>query len=190
MDAITLLHTRNSAPRLCEPAPEGAVLDDMLKAAFRAPDHSWLRPWRFLTIAGERRTALGQLFVAGAQQRRQDNNESPMEQQEAEKVAAKALRSPLIIVVVASIKEHPKVPAIEQVISAGCAAHGILLAAHAHGFAGVWRTGTNAYDETVKQGLGLQANEELVGFLYLGSVDGNYKPLRELSVDDFCQPWQ
>jgi nitroreductase len=162
----------------------------MLKAALRVPDHAWLRPSRFLTIKGLHREALGQLFVAGAQQRRVDNNEPALELPEIDKVAAKALRSPLIIAVVASIKEHPKVPAVEQLISSGCAAHAILLAAHAHGFAGVWRTGANAYDATVKKGLGLQAHEELVGFLYLGSIEGSYKPLRALSVDDFCQTWQ
>ena len=189
MDAITLLHSRNSAPKLCDPAPQGEVLDNMLKAALRAPDHAWLRPWRFLTITGQARERLGELFVNAAQQRRQEANEAVMTEQECAKLAAKALRAPLIIAVVASIQSHPKVPAIEQIISAGCAAHAILLAAHASGFAGVWRTGDNAYDPLVKEGLGLSAAEELVGFLYLGTIDGSYKPLRELSVQDFCRPW-
>ncbi|MEE8056710.1 MAG: nitroreductase family protein [Pseudomonadales bacterium] len=189
MDAIKLLHSRNSAPKLREPAPRGEVLADMLKAALRAPDHSWLRPWRFLTIEGEARSCLGELFVTSAAQQRAVANEQPLTDVESNKLANKALRAPLIIVVIAPIKEHPKVPAVEQIISAGCAAQSILLAAHAHGFAGVWRTGANAYDENVKQGLGLTKNEQLVGFLYLGTIDGHYKPLRELPIEDFCQPW-
>ncbi|ARN76068.1 nitroreductase family protein [Oceanicoccus sagamiensis] len=189
MDALTLLHSRNSAPKLCEPAPEGEALDAMFKAAFRAPDHAWLRPWRFLTIRGDGRHQLGQLFIKATQQRRQQAGEPAMTPEDIDKLAAKPLRAPLIITVIATIKEHPKVPAVEQVISAGCAAHGLLLAAHAQGFAGVWRTGSNAFDATVMQGLGLQPNEEIVGFLYLGSVDGNYKPLRELALDDFRQDW-
>ena len=80
-------------------------------------------------------------------------------------------------------------PKVEQLISAGCAAHAILLAAHAHGFAGVWRTGGNAYDEKVRQGMGLSADQEIVGFLYLGTIDGNYKPLPALAIEDFCQSW-
>lgn len=188
MDAIDLLHHRNSAPRLCEPAPAGKVLDDLLKAGMRAPDHAWLRPWRFITIEGDARHRLGELFVT-ATQRRRAAGEAEMTGQEVDKLAAMALRAPLIIAVVAAIKSHPKVPAIEQIISAGCAAHGILLAAHAHGFAGVWRTGDNAYDPFVKEGLGLSETDEIVGFVYLGTIDGNYKPLRELSVEDYCRPW-
>ncbi len=189
MDALTLLHSRNSAPRLREPAPTGEQLDNMYKAAFRAPDHAWLRPWRFLTITGGSRDELGKLFVEAAQQRRQQAGELALTEEEVAKLAAKPLRAPLIITVVATIKEHPKVPAVEQLISAGCAAHSLLLAAHAQGFAGVWRTGSNAFDPTVMAGLGLAPNEEIVGFLYLGTIDGNYKPLRELNIEDYCQPW-
>jgi nitroreductase len=190
MDAIQLLHSRNSAPRLTEPAPEGEVLDDMFKAALRAPDHCWLRPWRFLTIKEEARKDLGKLFVAAEQIRRADGEEKLLAEGELNRLQAKGLRAPLIVVVIAKVTAHPKVPAVEQIISAGCAAQGILLAAHAHGFGGVWRTGSNAFDATVKQGLGLLDNEEIVGFLYLGTVDGSYKKLSELPVADFCQDWQ
>ncbi len=189
MDAITLLHSRNSAPKLSEPAPRGEVLNDMLKAAMRAPDHARLRPWRFLTIEGSARSSLGDIFANAAQLRNLASGKVALTSEELEKIANKALRAPLIIAVVACIKEHPKVPEIEQVISAGCAAQGILLAAHAHGFAGVWRTGANAFDRVVMERLGLLANEQLVGFLYLGTIEGNYKPLVELPVEDYCRSW-
>ncbi len=189
MDALTLLHTRNSSPKLCEPAPDEEALHNMLKAALRSPDHSRLRPWRFLTIAGENRLKFGQLMVEATRARKSQSGEAAMSVEEEQKLANKALRAPLIMVVIAVLKDHPKVPEIEQVISAGCAAHGILLAAHAEGFAGIWRTGANAYDEVVEAGLGLNSNEKIVGFLYLGTVDGNYKTLREMPAEEFCQPW-
>ncbi len=58
-DVLHLLHTRNSAPKLTEPGPDDAALEQILGAALRAPDHARLRPWRFLTVQGERRQALG-----------------------------------------------------------------------------------------------------------------------------------
>ena len=189
MDALTLLHSRNSAPKLTEPAPTGEALENMLKAALRAPDHARLQPWRFLTIQGEARARLGELFVGAEQLRLAAAGEPPMERDACDRLAAKALRAPLIIVVIAALKEHPKVPALEQLLSAGCAAHGILLAAHAQGYAGIWRTGGNAYDPEVKRGLGLSETEEIVGYLYLGTLDGGYKPLKNLPVEDFCQSW-
>ena len=80
-------------------------------------------------------------------------------------------------------------PRIEQIISAGCAAHSVLLGAHAMGYAGIWRTGSNAFDDTVNSGLQLEAHEEIVGFLYLGTREGEPKPVRELAMTDFHQEW-
>jgi hypothetical protein len=45
------------------------------------------------------------------------------------------LRAPLVVVVIAKLQDHVKVPKAEQRLAAGCAAHGILIAAHAQGLA-------------------------------------------------------
>ena len=44
MDALHLLLNRHSCGRLAEPAPSGEVLDNILKAGLRAPDHGTLTP--------------------------------------------------------------------------------------------------------------------------------------------------
>ncbi|NVJ51283.1 MAG: nitroreductase family protein, partial [Gammaproteobacteria bacterium] len=66
-------------------------------------------------------------------------------------------------------QEHPKVPAIEQAISCGCAVHGMLLAAQAMGYGGYWRTGSLAFNQALKAEFGIKASDEIVGFLYLGT---------------------
>lgn len=185
MDALTLLHERNSAPKLCEPGPDPETLASMLRAAMRAPDHANLRPWRFLLIQGDARASLGKLFADALQARNPDATEP-----ELTKAAAKALRAPLVIAVVVRYTEHPKVPFIEQQLSAGCAAQSLLLAAEALGYAGIWRTGANAFDDNVMRGLGLAANESLVGFLYVGTRDGRAKPLPDHKPQDFAEVWQ
>ena len=189
MDALALLHTRNSSPVLAEPGPDKPALDNMIKAALRSPDHARLRPWRFLTIAGDARNQLGELFADAAARRQAEQQLPELDAEQRGKLAAKALRAPLILVVIAKITEHPRVPAVEQILSAGCAAQNILLAAHAQGYAGVWRTGDNAYDAGIKKGLGLVDNEELVGYLYLGTAADTLKAIPTLSVADFCQAW-
>ena len=150
----------------------------------RAPDHAWLHPWRFLTIRGDRREALGQVFEQCLMLRKPEADEGARL-----KARNAPLRAPLLVVVIARLSEHPKVPHVEQRLSAGCAAHGILLAAEALGFAGVWRTGDPAFDRNVMDALGLSADEEIVGFLYLGSRDGRRKPLPELDPQDFISDW-
>jgi nitroreductase len=99
------------------------------------------------------------------------------------------LRAPLLLVVVARLSEHPKVPAIEQRLSAGCSAYAALLAAEAMGYGGIWRTGAPAFDRGVMDALGLNADEEIVGFLYLGTAQGPRKPVPELAPEEFLTTW-
>ena len=62
-DVMQFLQGRNSSPRLMEPAPSAREMEDIFRAAVRAPDHAWLRPWRFITIAGQRREDFGQVLL-------------------------------------------------------------------------------------------------------------------------------
>ncbi len=184
MDALELLQQRNSAPKLTEPGPDAAQLDVMFRAALRAPDHANLRPWRFVVVEGEARERLGELYAKALKARKPDASEADLA-----KARSQPLRAPLLVTVVVRISEHPKVPAVEQRLSAGCAAHGLLLAAEAIGYNGIWRTGDSAFDRNVMSGLGLAANEEIIGFLYLGTRDGRAKPLPEHNPDDFVTHW-
>ncbi|NND67407.1 MAG: nitroreductase [Halioglobus sp.] len=183
-DLLRLLKERNSAPKLTDPAPGPAELEEIFQAALRAPDHAWLRPWRFLTIAGERRAALGELLERCLVARNPEADETART-----KALNAPMRAPLVVVAIVKLSEHPKVPHVEQRLSAGCAAQGILLATQALGYAGIWRTGAAAFDRAVMDGLGLAADEEIVGFIYLGTRDGKPKPVPELATADFVSAW-
>lgn len=183
-DILQFLQNRNSAPKLMEPAPGPGEMEQIFRAAVRAPDHAWLRPWRFLTIAGKRREDLGTILEQCLLLRNPDADESART-----KARNAPLRAPLLVVVVVRLTEHPKVPQVEQRLSAGCAAHAILMAAEASGFAGVWRTGDPAFDRKVMDALGLASNEEITGFLYLGTREGKPKPLPVLNTGDFVVSW-
>ena len=66
MDALHLLLNRHSCGRLADPAPSGEVLDNILKAGLRAPDHGTLTPWQFILFEGEGRERLGKLLAEAA----------------------------------------------------------------------------------------------------------------------------
>lgn len=174
MDCLTALTTRSSPLELTDPAPAGEVLESILKAALRAPDHGRLQPWRFILIRGPARDRLGALLAEALRWREPDAPEPLLARERA-----KPLRAPLIIVAGSTPKPNPNVPEIEQIISTGAAAQNILVAAHALGFGGFWRTGAPAYDTTVKAGLGLRAEDSIVGFLYLGTVARPAPPTRK-----------
>ncbi|MFT4824170.1 MAG: nitroreductase [Halioglobus sp.] len=181
---LQLLHNRNSAPRLTAPAPSEAEMQDAFLAAARAPDHAWLRPWRFITIDGDRRTDFGDVLAANLLLR------NPQAESSAVERARKApLRAPLLLVVVAKLSEHPKVPHSEQRLSSGCAAQAILLACEAMGYAGIWRTGASAFDRKVMAALGLEAAEEITGFLYLGTREGPSKKVPRFDQDRYVSSW-
>ncbi len=184
MEALDLLLNRVSVTRLADPAPTTAQLDILFRAALRAPDHGQLRPWRFLTIQGEGRERLGQVMAESLLIRQ------PEATQEAVQKARKMpLRAPLLAVVIARVVPHPKVPDSEQVLAAGCAAHGLLLAAHAQGLGAVWRTGEFSYDRHLANVLGLAENEQMLGFIYLGTPEGKLRTPPDLDPAEFVSQW-
>ncbi len=184
MDAIQALHNRVSSPLLKEPAPTTKQLDVLLKAAMRAPDHKMLKPWRFLVIEGAGREVFGELLAKAAQEK-----DPQIDEQALTKARNKPLRAPMIIVSIACLTEHPKVPQIEQIITAGAAANNIVTAAYALGLGAYWRTGSPAFDETVKAGLGLAENEQIIGFIYLGTADGRSRRLPEPDPSECSKKW-
>ncbi|MCG8415790.1 MAG: nitroreductase family protein [Pseudomonadales bacterium] len=184
MDALTALHTRTSSPRLSEPAPSGTVLENIYKAAFRAADHGLLQPWRFLEVRGDARARLGDLLVTAAL-----SDDPELSEAQQEKIRCKPSRAPLLIITIASKKDHPKVPEFEQDLSAAAATQNMLIACHAQGVGVMWRTGALAYHPIVKEGLGLQAHEKIIGILYLGTHEGPTRTLSTPNLSDFVQDW-
>lgn len=164
MDAIEALTTRASPLQLTDPAPDRDALEAMLRAAAKAPDHGRLRPWRFLVIAGAARDRLGEVLAMALRAR-----EPGLPDAVIEKERLKPRRAPVLVVVAARLRDNKKIPAVEQIISAGAAAQNILVAAHALGFGGFWRTGPAAYDDRIKTALGLEESDSIVGFIYLGT---------------------
>ena len=184
MDAIELLKTRASNGKLSEPAPDEESLRIALEAAARAPDHGALRPWRVHLVRGAARERLGELMAGALARTNPDAS-----QQELDKTRKKALRAPLVMVVSAVVKPHPKVPEIEQILAAGSAAHAILLALQARGFAAIWRTGAPAYDPDTKRAFGLGPQDALIGFLYAGTATQPSPTMARPSPDQFTCDW-
>jgi nitroreductase len=184
MDAMEILRTRYSASKLGEPPPSAEAVEAMLEAAARAPDHGRLRPWRLILIEGEARRAFGDL-LAESLARRNPLAGEPVLARERDK----ALRAPLIIVVATRFDQSAKIPVVEQIVSAGCAAHGLMLAAFAQGLGAFWRTGEAAYDEAVKQDLSIGADDLIVGFIYIGTDTGTAPSRPRPTVQDFVQRW-
>ena len=184
MDAMELLRTRFSALKLGEPAPSAQTIEAMLESAARAPDHGRLQPWRLILIEGEARIGFGEVLAEALFRRNPLANEQALARERE-----KALRAPLIIVVATRCDRSAKIPIIEQIVSAGCAAHSIMLAAVAEGLGAMWRTGEPAYDNAVKSPLGIEPDDLIVGFIYVGKDIGSRGTQPQRASREFAQSW-
>ena len=165
MQAIDALLSRRSARTLTDPGPDDGALELIFASATRAPDHGRLRPWRFVVVRGAARARFGDVLAAHLGRSHPQIGEESLQRERQ-----KAFRAPLIVVVAARCDpSFKKVPVIEQTLSAGAAAHAMMLAAFALGFNAMWKTGEAAYDAEVRVALGLEAGDAIVGFLYIGT---------------------
>lgn len=184
MDAIKALTERVSMPRLCMPPPTDVQLETLFDAANRAADHGNLKPWRFKVVQGEGLDALGSLFLDAAL-----IEEPDMSQAQQLRIKGLSHRAPMVVIAIAHCQAHPKVPEVEQIIATGAAVQNIINAAFAMDIGAFWRTGALAYNKATKLGLNLSENEHIVGFVYLGSNDGEPRSLRENNSKAVYESW-
>ena len=185
-ESLKLLQRQSTpAKALVDPAPDDRQLRQILKIALSAPDHGRLHPYRFISIRGDARYRLSEIFGKATQRRDPGVDPAYLQKQKD-----KPLRSPLIVVVVASLIDSPKIPEIEQMLAAGAAAHNVLLAANALGFGSIWLTGANAYDDYVCAELGVAENERIIGFIYLGTPTITIPPRPIPEVSTHLTDWE
>ncbi|RAH98715.1 nitroreductase [Acuticoccus sediminis] len=148
---------------LGSPGPDQATLDQMLTIAARVPDHGKLAPWRFIVFEGEAREAAGELIARIAA--------SSDVKRDLEEERQRLTRAPLVVAVVSTAGPHVKIPEWEQILSAGAVCLNLIHAAHAFGFGAQWLSGWFAYDRDVLAGLGIGPDENVAGFIHIGTPE-------------------
>ena len=154
MDTEHAIRTRRTH-KVFGPEPlDREVLDELFELARWAPNHHATSPWRFRVLGEKSLERLKR--AAGAEQ------------------AGKLDRAPTLIVVSAALAGDP-VQDEEDLHSTAIAAYIVLLAAHARGYAGYWRTPAVLRTPEGGAAVGLPDGERVLGLLHLG-------PLRQDSV--------
>lgn len=165
-DTLALMAKRRSTKIafLTEPGPSPAQLDTLLRLAARAPDHGKLGPWRFVLIEEDGRARAGEALANVLE------GDDAFTPDRIEFERKRFLQAPVAVIVVSTAQGHAKIPEWEQQLSAGAVCYGLLMAAHAMGFAGTWLTEWMAYDARARAALGLAEHERIAGIVYLGST--------------------
>ena len=179
MDIFEAINTRHSVKNLkSDPLPHD-VIEKLLDAGNRAPNHYKVRPWRFFVLTGNGRNKLGDVMAASFADR---NLGLPPEG--LSKTRALPLRAPVVIVIGVDQPVEAKVLELENLSAVSAACQNILLAAHALGLGAKWRTGEWARDAKVKEFLGLIANQHIAGFIYVGYPESASEPASCPSFED------
>jgi nitroreductase len=158
MDVETAIRTRRTHKAFAPEPLERAEVEGLLELARWAPNHHLTAPWRFRVLGP---AALGRLKDAAG-----------------EEGAAKLSRAPTLIVASALLSGDP-VQDEEDLHATAVASYIVLLAAHARGLAGYWRTPAVLRGEEGRAAVGLLEKERFVGLLHLGRVRQDPGPVPE-----------
>ncbi len=177
---LAFLKTRKSASAkaMAGPGPDDAQLRSMLALAVRVPDHGKLAPWRFISFTGEARSRIGERFAARWKALHPEHGEDILAF-----MGGFMLRAPAVVAVVSTAAAHPKIPVWEQQMSAAAVCFNLELAAQAHGFDATWLTDWVSYDAEAKAAMGLSANEQMAGLIFIGTASA---PLEERPRPDIA----
>jgi nitroreductase len=134
---------------------ERETIEQLLDLARWAPNHHLTNPWRFRVIGP---AALERLKQAAGPES-----------------AAKLDRAPTLVVASCLLEGDP-IQDEEDKLAAGCASYIVLLAAHARGLAGYWRTPEVLRTPEGRDAVGLPENEAFVGLLHLGRPVQEQRP--------------
>lgn len=171
-EALIASRQNVSPKRLVEPGPSPRQREALFQAAAAAPDHGLLVPWRFVIVPESRRGDLGETFALALLDR---DPGATIDQIEAAR--EKALRAPLLILVVARLGMcEPNTPTLERMVSVGCAVQNLLLSAHGLGYGSGLTSGQAMQSARMRTLFHLREGEEPVCFVNVGTVTQAKRP--------------
>ncbi len=171
MEVREAIKSRRSIGRVkTDPVPRELV-EEILESAIHAPNHKITEPWRFHVFTGKGR---GELARARAELARilakAEGEEEELIAGRVSRERKKAFRAPVVIVVI-SKGGRDEVETLENYAACAAAVQNMQLTAHALGLAAMWRTGPAAYHPYMRDFFGLEADDRIVAYLYLGYPD-------------------
>jgi nitroreductase len=164
MDLEEAIRSRRTV-KAFEPEPvDQKTLAELLELARWAPNHNLTNPWRFRVLGS---ASLERLKQAAAQLAAADIPAGADPERIGEAAAAKLDRAPTLVVC-SVVQSGEPVQDEEDRYAAACAAFVVLLAAHARGLAGYWRTPAVLRSESGRRAVGMPDDEHFIGLLHLG----------------------
>ena len=140
-------------------------LKTILNAGIRVPDHGALNPWKVVVMKGEKLKTIDEEIILSEYKK-----ENPISNEHNLDIESKRLqRASVVLAVLSTPVEHPKIPNWEMVLSSGAVCMNLLSCAQSLGYAAQWLTEWYAYNNKMLEYLGGRPNiDKISGFIYLG----------------------
>jgi len=170
---LRAIETRRSAPAWLPEAPPRELVERVLDAGNRAPNHKLTQPWRFFVLRGDARLEYASARASDQiafQSSRVSVPSDAWATQCREMTAQNLLRAPLVIAVGCQPAQLPDLPDWEELAAASAAVQNMLLAAHALGLGAAWKSRSCPLPGAVAW-LGLPPHAQLIGHVLLGYAD-------------------
>lgn len=156
------------------------IISQILINATWAPNHGQTEPWHFTVFSGKGLEKFASLqsdfYKEQAGENFKDDNYT--------KLKDTPLLASHVIAIGMKRTTTKRIPEIEDIEAVACAVQNIYLSVTAYGLGGYWTTGGLTYKEEAKTFFGLNEDDKLLGFFYIGhvatpSAPGKRDPLEE-----------
>jgi nitroreductase len=176
MDVYEAIFRRTSVRAFREAKLPREVLERLIAAAVRAPNHKLTEPWRFAVLTGEALRRYAEIRRAH-RARRFPNPTDPASAQAIEKTYREHLATPAFVAVMCAESEDP-VRREEDYAATMMAVQNLLLAATAEGLGSYMRTGGIMDLPETRQLVGAPQGYRIVAIVSLGYPAGADEPKR------------
>ncbi|HLZ86769.1 MAG TPA: nitroreductase [Puia sp.] len=178
----TVINRRSTKPAVLngKKIADGQIRQ-LLELANWAPTHGNTEPWRFIVYSGE---AVQRFCHEHAGLYRQSTPPERFTAAKYEKQQHNGDKASHLIAVYMKRGSNPNITALEEICATAAAVQNILLGAEALGIAVLWSTGGVMLDPIMKEYFELEAEDVLLGLLYLGYTDEPAKPGRRGPVEE------
>jgi nitroreductase len=149
------IRTRRTHKAYAPEPVDRATLDELFELARWAPNHHLTNPWRFRVVGPE---ALERLKQAAGPE-----------------AASKLDRAPTLVVC-SVLQQGDAEQDEEDLLAAACATYIVLLAAHARGLVGYWRTPGVLRTPEGQAAVGMGEGERFVALIHLGHARQEQEP--------------
>lgn len=156
------------------------IIKQILENATYAPTHGKTEPWRFVVFSGEGRKKLADFQSNLYKEEAGDKFTTA----KYEKLKRQPLQASHVIAI--CLNRHPasKIPEIEEIEAVACAVQNIYLSVTAYGLGGYWSTGGITYMAKAKSFFGLEQNDRLLGFFFVGHIAVPSLPVSRMPVEE------